>query len=113
MYRLKTGALFGAAARLGALAADGSQAVLKAAEDWGKAFGLAYQILDDIEDLKQGGKELNKDTLVKESSPEQAALVARDALQESLTVLGPFEGNDSFIRGLSLKYLAEHFGGGS
>ncbi len=107
MYRLKTGALFGAAARLGALAADGPKEVLKAAEDWGKAFGLAFQILDDIEDVKQGGKELNKDTLVKESSLEQAAVFARHALEESILSLEPFHGKDKFVRGLSLEYLSK------
>ncbi len=105
MYSLKTGALFGAAAKLGALAANAREDVQKAAESWGKSFGLAFQIVDDIDDLKQGGKELVKDTLVKESSLDHAIALARSTLDESLAALGPFGGKGRFLRELSLNYL--------
>ncbi len=48
---LKTGALFGAAAQLGALAAGASARVAARAFDYGVWIGEAYQIADDVHDL--------------------------------------------------------------
>jgi hypothetical protein len=47
----KTGALFGAAARLGALAADADPPLCDAAFAFGARVGEAYQIADDIADF--------------------------------------------------------------
>ncbi|MGI6642713.1 MAG: polyprenyl synthetase family protein [Bacillota bacterium] len=105
MYSLKTGALFGAAAKLGALAANASEDILRAAESWGKNFGLAFQIIDDIDDLDEGGKESVKDTVIKEVSLDYAVALARSRLDDSLAALGPFGGKGNFLRELSLRYL--------
>lgn len=79
MYRLKTGELFGASACLGAVAAGADANLKEAARAWGLSFGYAYQILDDLEDACEGGKEDSKDTLVKETSAAQAAREAEKA----------------------------------
>jgi geranylgeranyl pyrophosphate synthase len=50
MIRLKTGALFGAAAELGAIAAKARPAQCRAAFDFGAHLGDAFQIADDLED---------------------------------------------------------------
>jgi hypothetical protein len=47
---LKTGALFGAATRLGALAAGADEALVRQAFDFGVHLGEAYQIADDLAD---------------------------------------------------------------
>jgi geranylgeranyl pyrophosphate synthase len=48
---LKTGALFGAAAKVGAIAARASSAVRTRAFEWGARVGEAYQIADDLEEI--------------------------------------------------------------
>ena len=52
IIHLKTGALFGAAAKLGALAAAASPAVTTLAFEWGARLGEAYQIADDLEEVQ-------------------------------------------------------------
>ena len=50
VIRWKTGSLFGAAARLGALAAGAAPGQLRAAYDYGVRTGEAYQMADDMVD---------------------------------------------------------------
>lgn len=50
MHERKTGALFCCAVRLGAQAVDATSRELRALTDWAAAFGLAFQIADDIAD---------------------------------------------------------------
>jgi len=69
IHRRKTGALFRAALRLGVHAAQGERgadpAALAAAEDYAAAFGLAFQVTDDLLDVEstaeKTGKRVNKD----------------------------------------------------
>jgi geranylgeranyl pyrophosphate synthase len=85
---LKTGALFEAACRLGALAGDGPADALAA---FGRAIGLAFQLLDDVLDVsgpvertgKARGTDLLDGTvtlpliLARDADPELAALDLR------------------------------------
>jgi len=105
MYRMKTGALFRAAAVAGFRLAGASWRYVKAASNWGELFGYAYQVIDDLEDLGKTEKERTKDTLVRETSLKKAYEEARLALKgsaESLSALGP---EVSFMREMSLEYL--------
>ena len=68
LHTRKTGALFGAALRLGAWAARGAAVppdVLSLFDDYGRCFGLAFQITDDLLDVEgtadQTGKRVQKD----------------------------------------------------
>ena len=71
IHRRKTGALFRSALRLGVYAAQGERdggadpAALAAADDYAAAFGLAFQITDDLLDVEstadKTGKRVNKD----------------------------------------------------
>jgi len=54
VVRLKTGALFRLAAELGAIAARGSDSVVRLAGEYGETLGIAYQIADDVVDLIAG-----------------------------------------------------------
>lgn len=56
----KTASLMAAAARMGALAAGGSRAVADALASFGLAFGMAFQICDDIKDIVSKTHELGK-----------------------------------------------------
>jgi geranylgeranyl diphosphate synthase, type II len=79
LHRAKTGALIGAAARLGAIAAGGSEDHLGALRAYGRSVGLAFQIADDVLDetsvLAQLGKKAGKDrTLAKATFPAMMGL---------------------------------------
>ena len=51
MIELKTGALMGCACELGALAAGANAGQVKAARDFGRALGMAFQLVDDLLDI--------------------------------------------------------------
>jgi len=65
IHRRKTGALFSAALELGGLAANATPADLARLANYGRAFGLAFQIADDILDAEGDeatmGKRVGKD----------------------------------------------------
>ena len=71
IHRRKTGALFGTSLRLGLFAAQGEQpngpdaAIRDALDRFGRAFGLAFQITDDLLDVQGSsdriGKRVGKD----------------------------------------------------
>ncbi len=52
IVHLKTGALFGVACLLGALAAEGDEKATEACRRYGTAIGEAYQIADDMKDVR-------------------------------------------------------------
>lgn len=58
VIHLKTGSLFAAAARLGALAAGADERTLEAAAQFGARTGALYQIADDLADDPQGAAAL-------------------------------------------------------
>jgi geranylgeranyl diphosphate synthase type II len=71
LHARKTGALFRASLRMGAYAAQGERAngpdpaLLAALEEYGRCFGLAFQITDDLLDVSSSaevaGKRVQKD----------------------------------------------------
>jgi geranylgeranyl diphosphate synthase type I len=61
--RAKTGALVRISARLGAIAACASDEVEQALATWAGELGVAYQIRDDLEDLKLGTGDLERGSL--------------------------------------------------
>ncbi len=65
IHRRKTGALFLASLRLGAIIAEASEQQFSALDRYGKALGLAFQITDDLldysGDAEQLGKRVGKD----------------------------------------------------
>ena len=62
IHRAKTGALIVASLRIGALAAGASSAELAALERYGRAIGLAFQIMDDVLDVTSTTNALGKTT---------------------------------------------------
>lgn len=53
IVRLKTGVLFGAACRVGAASAGADRDAAEGAERYGTLLGEAYQVADDLEDLRR------------------------------------------------------------
>jgi geranylgeranyl diphosphate synthase type II len=62
LHRMKTGALLKAACRLGVIAAGGTDAQLGAADTYGEAIGLGFQIADDLLDVTQAASVMGKPT---------------------------------------------------
>ena len=60
LHRRKTGALLAASLEMGALAAGASKAVVTALRQFGRAIGLAFQIVDDVLDATQSAEQLGK-----------------------------------------------------
>ena len=60
MHSLKTGALVRAAVRMGALAADADADTLARLDTFAAAFGLAFQVRDDVLDIEASSEQLGK-----------------------------------------------------
>ncbi len=62
LHRAKTGALIKAACRMGAIAGRGTDEDVAAADAYGDAVGLAFQVADDVLDATASAEELGKPT---------------------------------------------------
>ena len=114
VHRGKTGALFCAALRSGAILAGATEEQLAALTSYADHFGLAFQITDDILDVIGSAEEIgkpvgsdeknNKSTYVSLTSLPEAQALARctaEAAEEALSILG---AEADFLRGL-VSYL--------
>jgi len=114
MHRGKTGALFRAAIRSGAILAQSSPEKLEKLTIYAENFGLAFQITDDILDVTGDEKILGKpvgsdaknlkSTYVSLTSLEKAKIFAQNAVEEALNALKNFGDEANFLREL-VKYL--------
>jgi len=117
MHRKKTGALLLAAVRMGALAAGVDEPTLTALDRYGRAIGLAFQIVDDVLDVegtsevlgKTAGKDAqrNKPTYVSVLGLGPARERAERLRREALAALDEIEGVVSPVRTLRLRQLAD------
>ena len=62
MHSLKTAALISASARIGVVAAGGTQYQINAAAEYANAIGLAFQVRDDLLDMTANAELLGKPT---------------------------------------------------
>ncbi|MCI6483801.1 MAG: polyprenyl synthetase family protein [Selenomonadaceae bacterium] len=116
MHMGKTGALFRAAIRSGAILGGASGAQLAALTTYADCFGLAFQITDDILDVvgdeavigkPVGSDERNeKSTYVTLTSLDEAKKLAVDTVQQALEALEIFGDEAKFLRDL-VKMLLE------
>jgi geranylgeranyl diphosphate synthase type II len=60
IHELKTAAMIKAACKIGVIAAGGTEAQLKAAENYAEGVGIAFQIRDDILDVTATTEEMGK-----------------------------------------------------
>ena len=111
----KTGALFCAAIRSGAILAGAKEEELTALTLYAERFGLAFQITDDILDVTGDeaaiGKPVGSDvrnekaTYVTLTSLEEAKRLAEDAVDEAVAALDIFGERAAFLRDLALFLL--------
>ena len=111
LHRMKTGALIKAACRMGAIAGRGGEAEVNAAEIYGDAIGLAFQIADDLLDLtattadlgKRAGKdaEAGKATLPALLGVEEARRRAADYCEEALQAFAGLGARAEALRALA------------
>ena len=114
MHRAKTGALFRASIRAGAMLAGASDEKLAALTEYAEQFGLAFQITDDILDVtgtqEKIGKPVGSDvrnhkvTYVTLYSILVAQQLARESVDKALAELASFGGEAEILREL-VKYL--------
>jgi farnesyl diphosphate synthase len=111
MHRMKTGALLAAAVRMGAASAGADGVVAAAADAYGRALGLAFQIVDDVLDVegtaeslgKTAGKDArsNKPTYVSVLGLEAARARAAQLHREAVDALAPLGGGARHLRELA------------
>lgn len=111
MHMGKTGALFRAAVRAGAILAGGDAAELVSLTRYAESFGLAFQITDDILDVTgatedigkpAGSDERNhKTTYVTLATLPGAEKMARDAVATAVEALTPLGDRADFLRTLA------------
>jgi len=117
MENMKTSMLFSASASIGAIMGDASEREVKNLEEFGLKLGLAFQIIDDIIDLKgdenQSGKKLRKDdsagkaTIVKFIGEQKALALAEKNIEEALELIKPY--NSSYLELLTDFILKREF----
>lgn len=111
MHCLKTGALFKAALRTGALAAGARGEELARVTGFAEAFGLLFQVTDDLLDVEGDSRKLGKavgrdQKLDKATYPgilglDRAKEMADDILAEALEALKPFGAKAEFLKSLT------------
>jgi geranylgeranyl diphosphate synthase type II len=111
LHRMKTGALIKAACRMGALAGGANDATLQAAEVYGDAVGLAFQIADDILDVTASADAMGKPTGADAAAGRHTfpAVVGLDSARQlaaahvtrALTAVRELEGGDGPLAALA------------
>jgi geranylgeranyl diphosphate synthase type II len=112
----KTGALLRASVRSGAILGGGSPAEVEALTRYGTHIGLAFQIMDDILDVRGDeqlmGKALRKDEARQKATYPRlvgldgAEVRAQAAVTAGLAALEPFGGRGEALRSLALFIIA-------
>ncbi len=113
LHNLKTGALLEAACTLGVISAGGDEEKLKAASDFGKKLGLAFQIYDDILDV-EGNVELlgkttgsdgrnEKTTFVTLYGIDRAKAIGRELTNQAIATVRETFHDCDFIRELAMQ----------
>ncbi|WP_435334123.1 polyprenyl synthetase family protein [Haloarchaeobius sp. TZWWS8] len=110
LARRKTGALFRAAAELGAIAAEADAYTVEALGEYAERVGIAFQIRDDVLDATADADDLGKPTgqdeemerpsvvQVTELTPEEANERAKAEAEAALDALAKVDSGDSQAR---------------
>ena len=110
IHSRKTGALFVAAAALGAMLANADVSTVRRIEIYAKNLGLAFQITDDVLDVtgtaEQLGKDVGKDeqklTFVKLAGVDGARQLAGELVETSLAAIASMRGSADPLRELAV-----------
>jgi farnesyl diphosphate synthase len=111
MHMLKTGALLSASVDLGGLAGGANDVQLRALSAYGRAMGLAFQVVDDVLDVttdtsklgKTAGKDAaaNKPTYVTLMGLEGARGLAAELHREAIEAIAPMGESGRYLAGLA------------
>jgi geranylgeranyl diphosphate synthase, type II len=110
IHSRKTGALFVAAAAVGAMLGNASAGSLAAMEAYAKNLGLAFQITDDILDVTSTpeslGKDVGKDeqrlTFVKLAGVDGARRLSEELIATSIAAIAPLGASGQHLRELAV-----------
>ncbi|WP_231036267.1 polyprenyl synthetase family protein [Pectinatus sottacetonis] len=115
LHSAKTGALFCAAIRIGAILAEATEEQLASLTNYAMEFGLAFQITDDILDVigdntkigkPVGSDEKNhKSTYVSLLSLQKAQKAAQSAVDKAVEALKSFDSKADVLRTLAKQLL--------
>jgi geranylgeranyl diphosphate synthase type II len=115
IHRRKTGALLRSALRMGAAVAGAPEPAVSALDAYGRAVGLAFQIVDDLLDVQGDeaklGKRVRKDSgLGKQTYPGLLGIdgsrhKARSLAEEAVGALGPLGPKADRLRALAWELL--------
>jgi geranylgeranyl diphosphate synthase, type II len=115
IHRRKTGALLRAPLKMGAVIAQASDGCIEALDRYGKAIGLAFQIVDDLLDVqgdetklgKRVGKdsELGKWTYPRFLGVDGSRRRARQLAEEAIAAIEPIGPPGELLRNLALALL--------
>ena len=94
MNLLKTGALIRAAALLGCIAADADEKAFKAADEYAKNLGLAFQVTDDLLD---DGEEDEKTTFLTFMTRDEAQKYADELTEKAVKAIGVLKNSEALI----------------
>ena len=106
---LKTGALFRAACNAGVLIAGGSEEMLRAADEYGRMLGLAFQLVDDLLDNdaqadtgKTKGSDISshKSTYLSAYGEEKCRDMVEECTQRAVVALDVFGEKAEFLKEL-------------
>jgi geranylgeranyl diphosphate synthase, type II len=119
IHESKTAALLSSSIRLGAMSANAAPVQLQNLSTFGKALGLAFQVIDDILDVTQTsetlGKSAGKDvTAEKATYPsvvglERSRQIARRLTQEAHSSLKPLGRKAEILHGLADHLLSREY----
>jgi geranylgeranyl diphosphate synthase type II len=119
IHENKTAALLTASVRLGAMAANSNAKQLTAITAFGRALGLAFQVIDDILDVTQTseklGKSAGKDVAAKKATYpaviglEKSRAEARRLTRRAHIALQSLGGNAAVLRALADYLLAREY----
>ncbi|MEI6871414.1 MAG: polyprenyl synthetase family protein [Verrucomicrobiota bacterium] len=119
IHESKTAALLTAALRLGGMSANVKPSKLKALTDFGRALGLAFQIIDDILDVTQPteklGKTAGKDVVSEKATYpslfglKKSRTLAAQLTEDALAALKPFGKKSLMMKAIAESMLAREY----
>jgi geranylgeranyl diphosphate synthase type II len=101
MYMKKTSALICFSLRAGAILSDANCKQLEALTNYGNNLGLAFQITDDILDMMQDQREVEKPTYLNKYGIKESELEAEKLIQEAKDSLKIFDENKEVLDNLA------------
>ncbi|MFZ5445648.1 MAG: polyprenyl synthetase family protein [Myxococcota bacterium] len=111
LHRMKTGALIKAACRMGAIAGGGDEQAIAAADVYGDAVGLAFQIADDVLDVTASAEAMGKPTGADAAAGrhtfpavvglERSRQMAAEFVARATAAVRPLEGEDGPLAALA------------